>query len=389
MARPRKQIKAKEPVRIRFKELKNGNKSIYLDIYRNGKRTYEFLKLYIVPETDTSSRVLNEHSMKLANKVKADRIIELTNNEKGVSNTSLYLHMTICNLLEIYAQSLKDNGKTGSAEQIKVVQKSITGYLGDVKLRQVDKSFLLGYANYLRNVYRSHYGRPISATTANGYFIILGAAFNFGVRRDIVKENPLRKLAPTERIRRTESTREYLLIDELKRLIATECPGNQQIRNAFLFSCYCGLRLSDVEGLTWSKLHKDGEQWRVATVMEKTNVPIYLPLSEQAMKYVPERGEGDDTALVFHLPSRSYINNVMHKWAENAGIIKNVTYHVSRHTFATMLLTLGVDIYTVSKLLGHKNIATTQIYAKIIDQKKDDAVNRVNDIFKESIIATI
>lgn len=86
MARPKKTVKAKEPVRIRFKELKNGNKSIYLDIYRDGKRTYEFLKLYIVPELDPASRALNEHNLALANKVKADRIIQLTNNEKGVTD---------------------------------------------------------------------------------------------------------------------------------------------------------------------------------------------------------------------------------------------------------------------------------------------------------------
>ena len=83
MPRPKKVIKAKEPVRIRFKELQNGNKSIYLDIYRNGKRTYEFLKLYIVPEIDPASRAMNQHNMALANKIKADRIIELTNSEKG------------------------------------------------------------------------------------------------------------------------------------------------------------------------------------------------------------------------------------------------------------------------------------------------------------------
>ena len=82
MPRPKKVIKAKEPVRIRFKELQNGNKSIYLDIYRNGKRTYEFLKLYIVPEIDPASRAMNQHNMALANKIKADRIIELTNSER-------------------------------------------------------------------------------------------------------------------------------------------------------------------------------------------------------------------------------------------------------------------------------------------------------------------
>ena len=102
MARPKKTIKSKEPVRIRFKELTNGNKSIYLDIYRDGKRTYEFLKLYIVPELDPASKVLNEHNLALANKVKADRIIELTNNEKGVTNTMLRSRMKLTDLFDIY-----------------------------------------------------------------------------------------------------------------------------------------------------------------------------------------------------------------------------------------------------------------------------------------------
>ena len=117
--------------------------------------------------------------------------------------------------------------------------------------------------------------------------------------------------------------------------------------------------------------------------MEKTKDPIYLPLSQQAMKWLPERGDARDEDKVFDLPSESRICIILDKWAKAAGITKHVTYHVSRHSFATMMLTLDVDIYTTSKLLGHKNIATTQIYAKIIDQKKDEAVNRVNDIFKD------
>lgn len=112
MPRPKKVIKAKEPVRIRFKELQNGNKSIYLDIYRNGKRTYEFLKLYIVPEIDPSSRAMNQHNMALANKIKADRIIELTNSEKGVSNATLRGRIKLSELLDLYARWLEDNGKS-------------------------------------------------------------------------------------------------------------------------------------------------------------------------------------------------------------------------------------------------------------------------------------
>lgn len=84
MARNKKTTKAKEPIRLRMKDLSNGNKSLYLDIYRDGKRSYEYLKMYIVPETDENSRRQNQATLVAANKIKADRIIELTNGEAGI-----------------------------------------------------------------------------------------------------------------------------------------------------------------------------------------------------------------------------------------------------------------------------------------------------------------
>ena len=383
MPRPKKVIKAKEPVRIRFKELQNGNKSIYLDIYRNGKRTYEFLKLYIVPEIDPVSRAMNQHNMALANKIKADRIIELTNSEKGVSNATLRGRIKLSELLDLYARWLEDNGKKSSLRGVNSIRKATFQFRGDVPIRMLDKDYCMAFMNFLRNDYKARTNRPISMTTATGYVTVLSAMLNWAVRNDYLSENPFTHIAAADRIHRPESKREFLQIDELKKLIATECPTRPAVKQAFLFSCYCALRISDVVGLTWGDIHKDGDQWRVFTVMEKTNDPIYLPLSQQAMKWLPERGDAKDEDKVFDLPSESRICIILDKWAKAAGITKHVTYHVSRHSFATMMLTLDVDIYTTSKLLGHKNIATTQIYAKIIDQKKDEAVNRVNDIFKD------
>ena len=108
---------------------------------------------------------------------------------------------------------------------------------------------------------------------------------------------------------------------------------------------------------------------------------MYIPLGEQARKWMPEQGEDGPEDNVFKVKPAAISENLK-PWAEAAGITnKEVTFHTSRHTFATMLLTLGADIYTVSKLLGHTSVKTTQIYAKIIDQKKDDAVSLVDDIF--------
>lgn len=384
MSRPKKTIKAKEPVRIRFKELTNGNKSIYLDIYRNGKRTYEFLKLYIVPELDPASKALNEHNMALANKVKADRIIELTNNENGVSNASLRSKMKLTELLGLYSRWLSDNGKQPTVRNVKSLTNAIIKYRGDgVTLKMVDKDYCMGLMNFMRNDYRGRNGKPVCNTTASGWTTVLCVALNWAVRNDYLSENPFDKISPTDRIPKSESRRQFLQIDEVKRLIATECPTRQSVKQAFLFSCFCGLRISDIYSLTWGDIHKDGNQWRVSIVMKKTDDPIYLPLSERAMKWLPERGDAKDADKVFDLPTLTRVCLILNAWAKAAGITKHITMHVARHTFATMMLTLDVDLYTTSKLLGHKSIATTQIYAKIIDQKKDDAVNRVNAIFDD------
>ena len=94
-----------------------------------------------------------------------------------------------------------------------------------------------------------------------------------------------------------------------------------------------------------------------------------------------DSGKHDAGSLVFeHLPGDSHINDILKIWAADAGITKSVTYHVSRHTFATMLLTLGADLYTVCKLLGHSDVKTTQIYAKIINKKKEDAISLIDMI---------
>lgn len=111
--------------------------------------------------------------------------------------------------------------------------------------------------------------------------------------------------------------------------------------------------------------------------MQKTKSAIYIPLSNNARKWLPERG-GD---IVFEVDlHKAYISEFITKWVKSQGIHKHITFHCARHTFATLALTYGADIYTVSKLLGHSDIETTQIYAKVVDRKKIEAVNLIPDV---------
>ena len=157
--------------------------------------------------------------------------------------------------------------------------------------------------------------------------------------------------------------------------------AGEETKRVYLFMCYCGLRISDVKALRWADINQQGKQWAITIRQQKTQTPVYLPLSDKAREFLPQQGESSASEFVFaHLPTEPAMNRTLKLWAKRAGIEKNLTLHTARHTFATTLLTKGADLYTVSKLLGHSEVATTQIYAKIVDKKKVDAVNLLNEL---------
>lgn len=157
------------------------------------------------------------------------------------------------------------------------------------------------------------------------------------------------------------------------------------VKKAFLFSCFTGLRYSDMKALNWSEIHKaaDGKTEYIDHIQVKTKDRVTIPLSEETKKWMPKREEGIDN--IFHnlTITSTTVEVVLKEWMEAAGITKHITYHCSRHTAATMLLTLGASIYVVSKILGHKSIKMTEIYAKIVDKKKLETVNLVNGMFDQ------
>ncbi len=375
-----RKVKLKEPVKIRFRELADDTKSIYLDIYKDGVRRYEFLKLYLHPGRSEAVRKRNAATLAAAENLKSKRVIEMTNNQAGIPNTGQRSKMLLSDWMRLFYESQIRKGVKGQ-KLLLTATKVLKQYAPKARMRDVNKEFCLGYIDFLRNTYKGRLEGGLTPYGAISYFGMLRTALNAAVRAQVIVENPINRLTQADKIKMPESQRVYLTIDEVKMLIATPCQKDI-VRRAFLFACYCGMRLSDVSSLRWRDLSKDGDQWRACIVMRKTSAPLYLPLSNQALKWMPERGDAADDDLVFAaLPRESGILPVIKKWAKDAGIAKNVNFHTSRHTFATMLLTLGADIYTVSKLLGHTNVKTTQIYAKIVNKKKDDAVSLVDNIF--------
>ena len=380
MARKTSAKNTKEPVRLREKELANGVRSLYLDIYVNGKRSYEFLKLYLIPESNPQAKVQNENTMRAANTIKLNRILEITNNKAGLKNTSIRAKMLLKDWMETFRQAQEQKG-VKDQKLIHNTVHALTAYNINVAMRDVNRDYIIGLTNFLRNDYRSPRGKKLKDYSVINYLGCLRNALNMAVREDVIADNPIMKLSAQDKVKAPESQREYLTVEEVQQLEATDSPY-PHIKQAFLFACYTGLRCSDVRSITWGKIVKDGEKYRLHTVMFKTKRPFYIPLSKKAMQWMPERGDKTDDDLIFeNIPVQVNTELYLQPWLDKAGITKHITFHCSRHTFGTMMLTLGADIYTTSKLMGHTKVEVTKIYAKNINKKKDDAVSLIDQAF--------
>ena len=246
----------------------------------------------------------------------------------------------------------------------------------DVKWVDGYTAYLLTKATAFGSSYATSYGdRHLSPNSAQTYFRKLRACLNKAFADGLISDNPIRHV---ESIKGREGTRMYLTLDEVRLLAATPC-RYPDIKRSFLFSCLTGLRKSDIEKMTWGEIHQQGAFTRIIFTQKKTGGLEYLDISPEAAKLLGERAGSDD--LIFpYMHSISLIEDTLRRWTAAAGIKKHITFHCGRHTFATMMLDLGADLFVVSKLLGHRDVKTTQIYAKILDKNKQEAVTKIPSI---------
>lgn len=377
-------MKTKEPITLRQKSLNNGRKSLYLDFYQQGNKNhahkYEFLKLYLLPETSKENRDQNRETLKIANAIKAQRMLDYINGKANMKPAKAK-NILLVDYMQHFAEVKKQYGQSKErAATINQVIDHIRKYNGNVLLSTVDKKYCAGFAAYLaaaKSIKNTKTPKVLSKYTANVYYTVLIATLNHAVREELIPANPADKVTTEERkaITPNGNTRVYLSIDELQRLIDAPC-GNEQLRSAFLFACFTGLRISDIRSLTWTDIKTENEQMFICKEMIKTKRNVHVPIGATAATYLPAKTHSN----VFSLPTEPTINVVLKNWAKRAEIDKNISFHTSRHTFATMLLTKGADLYTTSKLLGHTNISTTQVYAEIVNAKRVEAINLLDNL---------
>jgi integrase len=199
------------------------------------------------------------------------------------------------------------------------------------------------------------------------------AALREAYQNRLIKENPATRV---KSVKSAETHRQFLTFEELQQLAKTSCEL-PILKKAFLFSALTGLRFSDVKALRWDNAkYSESDGWSLQFTQKKTKGAEILPVSEQAIKMLGEK-MNSEIEIFDSLDYSAWNNLKLREWVMAAGITKKITFHCARHSFATLQLSMNTDIYTVSKLLGHRHLKTTEIYAKVIDKKKIEAVSKI------------
>lgn len=392
--------KEKGVIKLRTRERANGCFVIYLDMYiGEGKHKCETINvdnqpLYLVPENgrnDTINKTRNNKTWEQAKAIKAQRIIDKQNGDLGFNLSAERRNMEVL----AYLEHVKDEAIKKSKEQHTHMSSIPTLYYHfknfaegkKITFAKFDRNMVLEFVQYLKT---SAYKRgvkelnppKISKGTQRNIYVGLSTVMKRAIRDNIIEVNPCSLLQRSEKPPKYKAQIAYLTIEEVQQLINTPCYYDM-LKRAFLFGCSTGLRASDIASLTWGQILDDDYFGKVMKLkVQKTKKEEILPLPSLALHVMPERGEATDNDLIFPSFYESRMGEKLQKWADDAGINKKVRFHVSRHTAATINLSLGVPIETVSKLLGHSNINTTQIYAEVINESKKKAVTLQDKAFK-------
>lgn len=371
-------------VKLREKAISGGRKSLYLDFYPpivnqvTGELTRrEFLGLYIVDNAKNAlDKVQNKNVLQRAEQIR--QIRENNLNKPEIYHEFEKAQLRLKELGEAdfvaYFKKLADKRASSNHDNWMSAYNYLTAYAGEhLPFSKVDEPFCEGFKEYLLTTKSVRSDKvKLAQNSAQSYFNKFKATLKQAFKDGFLPNNLNEKIA---QIKTKETHRNFLTIEELNILVQKDCP-NQLLKRAALFSALTGLRFSDIKKLKWDEVQvRDGNHY-LHFEQQKTEGVEVLPISEQAASFMGNRGESKQE--VFEgLTYSAYSNKHLYQWIGAAGITRDITFHCFRHTYATLQLTAGTDLYTVSKMLGHRDIKTTQIYAKIVDQKKQDATDKI------------
>jgi site-specific recombinase XerD len=355
-------------VTLRARTGKKGE-SLYLDCNVNGRRRYEFLDLLLVKARTPLEKQSNKEQLMTAEQVRAKRDIELSSNQHGLIPS----HKRKTNFIEWFTQRKDKRIGTNKAlwNCVGILLKEFNNDSDFLPFSAVTVEWLEEWKTFLLE-------KLDSANSAHTYYSRVACAIKEGAKEGIISYDPTIRV---DNIDSEDRIMCYHTIDEVRALSKSDCKIDE-IKRAYLFICLTSLRSCDTFALTWRKIQvsslDDGKkEYRVMFTQKKVKDAEYLPISEEAYKLLGQPKTTDPDELIFSLKYSRYLTLQLRSWVNDSGINKKVGWHTGRHTNAVLMLMNGVDIYTVSKRMGHSSISVTEKYLQIVDKKMSEAADAI------------
>ncbi|OVE55848.1 MULTISPECIES: site-specific integrase [Chryseobacterium] len=366
-------------ITLKQKKLTNGKISLFIEYYKGsstnnqGKRIhirdFEYLKLYLHSEPNSAKeKKENKETMALAESIYSIRKAEYFQGRYDLKDKVKSKRLFLVYFEELTKEKQKHDSSNNYGNWFSTLQHLKKIVPPNFTFDEIDENFIKKVKNYFENDALTKSEIPLSQNSKYSYFNKFKAAIRQAFEDGYLPINYATKVKSFEQ---AESQREYLTFDELQSLGTAECKY-PVLKKAFLFSCLSGLRWSDINTLIWKEVRDEGDISKVNFRQEKTDGVEYLYISKQARELLGERQDPQERVFKGLKYGMTYNTEII-RWCNRAGVAKHITFHSARHTNAVLLLENGADIYTVSKRLGHRELRTTQIYAKIVDSKAKEA----------------
>ena len=382
-------LKGGRKVYLRGRALKTGNVSLYLYSNDDGKIFRQTLNEVLIPEETLAQKNQNAETLNRA-RLKAEKVDGDVSRELAGLPPKRQTNVLLTDYITMLCEQAKAEGRRSRWYELQSLCNHVAKCNAKIKLSNADAKFVREFIKYSETeAVDSHYTKSkpknagVSENTRWTWCRNLKSVFQTAIRAKLISRNPFAELESKELPHVQLDRRDYLDVEDVRKLMATECKSSE-VKRVFLFCCFVGMRYGDVRKLTWREIGRDDNGLFVSTIQEKTHDPLKAYISKTAEAFMPQRNEAPDDAQVFKLPNNAYCNKVVKDWAKDAGVKKRITFHMSRHTAATMLLNLDTALEVVAKQLGHKRTATTEIYAKIVGRTQSAAINKQDDLFKDN-----
>lgn len=355
------------------RKLKDGVVSYFLKYKDGGKWVKESCKdesgnvLHSVDKNAPFAYEINRETKLQLQSLRAQKLLELTGAK--VRQAEYKRGVSVATICELYTD-YRIQTRYKAMQTIKYLCRNLLMFAPEQDFATINREWVLAYQTFLLN-------NGLSQTTIHNSIVQLQSLLEWANGKYIsFDKNPV-SLLKKDRIRKGANRIQFLTSDEVKRLENTPCKS--VIKPMFLFACYCGLRWSDIQLLTWDNIRDEDGQRYLDLTIKKTGAALHVPINQKASNIIGERPENG--GKVFESSTAQNASNVLKIWLKRASITKpDVSFHTSRHTFACLLLQRGVSLYAIKELLGHKEIESTMVYLAMMDEDKQKAVAQLDNI---------